>query len=65
MLRASQLDAKEPPPCYWDVRLRASRRLFLEVVKHLLAIGLVVARPAGDAREYCGLFFVRKKNGQL
>ena len=67
MLRApSEFNAREEaPPCFWDVRLRTSRALWLRVVKHLMDVGLVRALPAGVARERCGLFFVRKKNGSL
>ena len=53
----------EAPPCYWDVRLRTSRLTFLQLMRHLVQIGLVRCVPKGRARECCGLFFVKKKNG--
>ena len=55
----------EAPPCYWDVRLRTSRRTYLQLMRHLVQIGLVRYVPKGRAREFCGLFFVKKKGGHL
>ena len=53
----------EAPPCYWDVRLRTSRRTYLQLMRHLVQIGLVRCVPKGRAREFCGLLFVKKKVG--
>ena len=45
---------------YWDPVLQRNRRKFLTLVRHLLRLGLVVALPAGSAREHAALFFVKK-----
>ena len=57
MLRASdEFIACEAPHAYWGVRLRTSHAAYKEVMLHLIKIGLVIALPAGSAKERVGMF---------
>jgi len=61
MYDIDELSAEEDSPhAYWDPRLARSRLKYLLFMKKLVRLGLVVAVPAGSAREQCGLFFVAK-----
>ena len=59
----SLVSEEEPPPAYWDPRLKSSRKRYLEFVELLADHGIIgfTQRPA----QQVGCFFVKKKDGRL
>ena len=67
VLRTSGLERgaadEEPPPPYWDPKLRASQKAYHEFIVTLADAG--VAGFTQECQERVGAFFVKKKNGKL
>ena len=59
----AELAEASPARPYWDRRLASNRALLDGFIRELDACGLITYRRRVAAR--CGMFFVRKKSGQL
>ena len=61
--RLEKLEREGEPAIYFDPVLKRSRRRYVEFIRRLQSSGLICFRLHAD--EHCGIFFVRKKSGEL